>query len=254
MMGHELQKADFWKRLSAFMFDSVMIILASVGVAAIFSLIFNSNIHYQTLESVEAEYAAKYGIDLEISPSDYELLSAEEQQRYELADAEFGKDERAVHAYNMLLNLSLTIITLSLLLAFIGLELVIPILFKNGRTIGKRIFGLAVMRTNGVKLDGQAHFIRSIIGKFTMETMVPVYIILMIIFGNLGPIGTLLLIAFIILEIAVYASTKTRSTIHDLVSDTVVVDMASQRIFDSEEALLEYKTKLHEEMANKQEY
>ena len=253
-MGHELQKADFWKRLSAFMFDSVMIILASVGVAAIFSLIFNSNIHYQTLESVEAEYAAKYGIDLEISPSDYELLSAEEQQRYELADAEFGKDERAVHAYNMLLNLSLTIITLSLLLAFIGLELVIPILFKNGRTIGKRIFGLAVMRTNGVKLDGQAHFIRSIIGKFTMETMVPVYIILMIIFGNLGPIGTLLLIAFIILEIAVYASTKTRSTIHDLVSDTVVVDMASQRIFDSEEALLEYKTKLHEEMANKQEY
>lgn len=254
MMGHELQKADFWKRLSAFMFDSVMIILASVGVAAIFSLIFNSNIHYQTLESVEAEYAAKYGIDLEISPSDYELLSAEEQQRYELADAEFGKDERAVHAYNMLLNLSLTIITLSLLLAFIGLELVIPILFKNGRTIGKRIFGLAVMRTNSVKLDGQAHFIRSIIGKFTMETMVPVYIILMIIFGNLGPIGTLLLIAFIILEIAVYASTKTRSTIHDLVSDTVVVDMASQRIFDSEEALLEYKTKLHEEMANKQEY
>ena len=253
-MGHELQKADFWKRLSAFMFDSVMIILASVGVAAIFSLIFNSNIHYQTLENVEAEYAAKYGIDLEISPSDYELLSAEEQQRYELADAEFGKDERAVHAYNMLLNLSLTIITLSLLLAFVGFELVIPIVFKNGRTIGKRIFGLAVMRTNGVKLDGQAHFIRAIIGKFTMETMVPVYIILMIIFGNLGPIGTLLLIAFLILEIAVYASTKTRSTIHDLVSDTVVVDMASQRIFDSEEALLEYKTKLHEEMANKQEY
>ena len=253
-MNLELQKADFWKRLSAFMFDSVMMILAAVGVAAILSIFLNYSDHYETLQATEQEYSEKYGINLDISPEEYEKLPEEEKNKYEEADLEFSRDERAIYSYNMLLNLALITTTVSLLLAFIGLELVVPIFLKNGRTLGKKIFGLAVMRTNGVKLGGQAHFIRSIIGKYTMETMVPVYILLMIIFGDLGAIGTLLLGLFLILEIAVFAATKTRSTVHDLVSDTVVVDMASQMIFESEEALIEYKTKLHEEMVNRQEY
>ena len=253
-MRHELQRADFWKRLSAFMFDTMMIILAAVGVAAIMSLFMNYDTHYNTIETIEAECAAKYGINTELTAEEYEQLSAEEKERYLQADAEFGSDQRVIDAYNKLLTLTLLTITFSLLIAYVGLEFVVPIFLDHGRTLGKKIFGLAVMRTNGVKLDGQAHFIRSIIGKYTMETMVPVYVILMIIFGNLGPIGTVLLILFLIFEIAMYATTRTRSTVHDLVSDTVVVDMASQMIFDSQEALMEYKTKLHEEEVNKKEY
>lgn len=253
-MGHELQRADFWKRLSAFMFDTMMIILAAVGIAAIMSLFMNYEGHYNTIETIEAECAAKYGINTDLTAEEYEQLSEEEKQRYLEADAEFGSNPLVADAYNKLLTLTLLTITFSLLIAYVGLEFVVPIFLKHGRTLGKKIFGLAVMRTNGVKLDGQAHFIRSIIGKYTMETMVPVYIILMIIFGNLGPIGTLMLIAFLILEIAVYATTRTRSTVHDLVSDTVVVDMASQMIFESYDDLMAYKTKLHEEEANKKEY
>ena len=253
-MGHELQRADFWKRLSAFMFDTMMIILAAVGIAAIMSLFMNYEGHYNTIETIEAECAAKYGINTDLTAEEYEQLSDDEKQRYLEADAEFGSNPLVADAYNKLLTLTLLTITFSLLIAYVGLEFVVPIFLKHGRTLGKKIFGLAVMRTNGVKLDGQAHFIRSIIGKYTMETMVPVYIILMIIFGNLGPIGTLMLIAFLILEIAVYATTRTRSTVHDLVSDTVVVDMASQMIFESYDDLMAYKTKLHEEEANKKEY
>ena len=253
-MRHELQRADFWKRLSAFMFDTMMIILAAVGVAAIMALFMNYDTHYNTIETIEAECAAKYGINTELTAEEYELLSAEENERYLQADAEFGADQRVVDAYNKLLTLTLLTITFSLLTAYVGLEFVVPIFLGHGRTFGKKIFGLAVMRTNGVKIDGQAHFIRSIIGKYTMETMVPVYIILMIIFGNLGPIGTVLLILFLIFEIAMYATTRTRSTIHDLVSDTVVVDMASQMIFESYDDLMAYKTRLHEEEVNKKEY
>ena len=253
-MGHELQRADFWKRLSAFMFDTMMIILAAVGIAAIMSLFMNYEGHYNTIETIEAECAAKYGINTDLTAEEYEQLSDDEKQRYLEADAEFGSNPLVADAYNKLLTLTLLTITFSLLIAYVGLEFVVPIFLKHGRTLGKKIFGLAVMRTNAVKLDGQAHFIRSIIGKYTMETMVPVYIILMIIFGNLGPIGTLMLIAFLILEIAVYATTRTRSTVHDLVSDTVVVDMASQMIFESYDDLMAYKTKLHEEEVNKKEY
>ncbi len=253
-MRFELQKADFWKRISAFLFDFVMMVMVAVGIAALFSLFLGYGEHYETLSSVESEYSAKYGIDLEIAPEEYEKLSDDVKALYELADAEFAVDERAVYAYNMLLNLSLITLTISLLISFIGLELVIPIIFKDGKTLGKKIFGLAVMRTNGVRIDGQALFIRSIIGKYTMETMVPVYIVLMTIFGTLGVIGTGILLLFVVLEIFTVCYTKTRSTVHDLVSDTVVIDYNSQMIFDSEEALIEYKTRIHEEETNKKEY
>ena len=49
-------------------------------------------------------------------------------------------------------------------------------------------------------------------------------------------------------------ATRTNSAIHDQLSHTVAVDMASQLIFDSPEALLEYKQKLHAEAAEKAEY
>ena len=42
-------------------------------------------------------------------------------------------------------------------------------------------------------------------------------------------------------------ATKTNSTIHDILAKTVVVDLSSQMIFDSEEAMIDYKTKLHAE-------
>ena len=253
-MKFDIQKADLWKRISAFMFDSIMIVMAAVGIAAILSLFLSYGDHYSTLSDVEREYSEKYGIDLELTPEEYEKLGEEEKQKYVQANEEFQKDERAIYAYNMLLNLSLIVLTISLLLAFIGLELVVPICFKHGRTLGKKIFGLAVIRTNGVKLGGQAHFIRAIIGKYTIETMVPVYILLMIIFGTLGITGTLVLLLLLGLELFTVFTTRTRSTIHDLISDTVVVDYNSQMIFDSEEELIAYKTRIHEEEANKREY
>ena len=48
-------------------------------------------------------------------------------------------------------------------------------------------------------------------------------------------------------------STK-NAAIHDLLAGTAVVDYGSQMIFDSAEALLEYKKKLHAEQAARQTY
>ena len=42
--------------------------------------------------------------------------------------------------------------------------------------------------------------------------------------------------------------------IHDLISDTVVVDYASQLIFENVDELMAYKTKIHEEEVRNTEY
>ena len=236
------------------MFDGILILALAVGITAVLSWMFGYSDYYERVSDAKDRYSEKYGIDLDISQDDYDKLSDEQKQLYYDADAEFANDEEVLFAYGMLFNLSLVILSLSLLTAFIALELVVPIFLKYGRTLGKKIFGLAVVRTNGVKMTGQAHFIRSIIGKYTMETMVPVYITVMILFGNLGVVGTGVLLMFLVLELFVVFYTKTRSAIHDLVSDTVVVDMANQMIFENEDELIAYKAKLHQEMVEKQDY
>ena len=53
-----------------------------------------------------------------------------------------------------------------------------------------------------------------------------------------------------VLQIGVMIATKTNSSIHDLLSDTVVVDFACQQIFDTEEELIAYKQAQHEKEVN----
>ena len=97
-------------------------------------------------------------------------------------------------------------------------------------------------------------FARTILGKFAIETMVPVYIILMMFFGAIGVTGPAILILLIILQTLVLIVTSTNSAIHDLIAKTVTVDLASQKIFENEKELIEWKEKMHADKVSKQAY
>ena len=257
-MKFELQKADIWKRMSAFLFDAVMllvVIIAFIGMLyPLFNVLLDFSDNLDTFIEVTDEYTEAYGFEDVITEEEYAALDDERKAAYD-GFKQLYSDERYLGALEVIITACFSMLSFGILLAFILLELVIPVFFKNGQTLGKKMFGLAVMRTNGVKLDGQAHFIRVIIGKYTMETMFPICIFLMMFFGLVGgTMGILIGVLMAVLEIFAMAKTKTNSTIHDLVSDTVVIDMASQMIFESEEDLLAYKTRIHEELANKSEY
>jgi uncharacterized RDD family membrane protein YckC len=253
-MRFEIQRADFWKRISAFLFDFIMLGIVVVGVATLLSVVFNYDYYADIANDVEAEYAERYGIDPNISSEDFNALTEEQKAPYIACDEARQKDERLIIAYNIMMNLVLLIVSVSILVGFLIMEFAVPLFFKNGQTLGKKAFGLGVVHTNGVRLKGQAHFIRSVIGKCVIEVMVPVYIFLMILFGSLGIVGTAVLVLLFILQIFVIATTKTRSAIHDLISDCVVVDFSSQMVFENADELMEYKTRIHAEEVNKKEY
>ncbi len=253
-MRFDIQRANFWKRISALLFDFIIAAIVVVGIATLMSSILNYDKYYSMVEDARNDVALKYGLSLDISQEDYESFTEEQKENYTKANEEFSQDTRVVYGYTMMVNLALIIASVSVLLSSLILEFAVPAFLKHGRTLGKKIFGLAVIRTNGVKMSGQAHFIRSMIGKCTIETLVPLYVIILMILGQLGIVGIIVLILFLGLEIFAVCYTKTRSTIHDLVSDTVVVDMESQEIFDSEEELIAFKTRLHEELVSKDSY
>ena len=240
----DLQKASLLKRLSAYLLDMILLLIAATGIALLFATALDYDSYRETLNAAKTEYADQYDVNLD---KDYSEMTAEEKERYDDALEALNKDEKAMHAYGMMISLILLISSLSILLPYLLLEFFVPLLFRNGQTIGKKVFGIALMRTDSVRISSVALFARTLLGKCTLETMVPVAIVLMILMGSLGIEGTLILLAFLVLQIGLLIATKTHSCIHDLMAGTVVVELASQMIFDSEEAMLEYRKRLHSE-------
>jgi uncharacterized RDD family membrane protein YckC len=130
-----------------------------------------------------------------------------------------------------------------MLIAFLILEFIVPLLFKNGQTLGKKIFGIAVIRVDGVRIPTFQLFVRAVLGKYTIETMVPLFIIMLFLMGTLGIMGPIIILLLIVLQIVVMVVSKTNSPIHDLLAVTAVVDINTQMIFDSTVEMIEYKKK-----------
>ena len=242
------------KRISAFLLDFIMRIMVIAGLAVVFSAMFRYDAKVEALEDKYDEYEDRYEIDLDISADEYNLLPDSVKDRYAEAESVFAEDEEVIKLTALILNLTLLISIFSILLAYFILEFVVPLFFKNGQTLGKKMFGIGVMRDDGVKMTTVMLFVRSILGKCTIEALVPLAIIMLIFLGNAGIFGLVALLLLAGLEIFTMVRTKTNSCIHDLLSYSVVVDLASQMIFENEEALVEYKNRVHAELVDRSDY
>ena len=248
-MAFSLQKANMYKRISAWLFDAVMCLVLMTGMLVIMSALLKYDVQAEKLDGIYEDYYARYELEHEgvvLNPTEevYNAFTLEELEIYqyhrEAVHALISEDPEAQRLQVVIINYTFVMISVSLLIVSLVWYFLVPMLFGDGRTLGKKIFGLAVMRTNGLKLSNPILFVRSILGLFTMETMVPVFFGLMIYFGLLGLPGVIATLLLFILEIVVMATTKTHSSIHCLLSDTVVVDFASQQIFQTQEALDEF--------------
>lgn len=261
-MRFDIQKADLWKRLSAGLFDFILIGILCVGIMWGMSWALQYDKYKDGMdacyEKYETIYEEKYGIDFDISSEDYDKLSEEKKQLLDQAlkeaNAELQKDGEAAYFYTMTLNLSLIIIISGILLSHAVMELVIPCLIGNGQTIGKKVFGIGLIRSDGVKVSFFQMFVRTILGKCTIETLIPAMLIFTILFNQGSVFDIILLIGLPIVQIVVYFVSKDKTLIHDMMAQTVAVDISSQRIFNSAEELLEYKKKIQAEIAEKADY
>ena len=242
---YDLQKASMWKRISAALCDFILLTIAVVGFALLFSTLFDYDAHATRLEEISESYEAQYGVDFDISEEDYEKLTEAEKAQAEAAMQAFSKDAEANYEYSVILNITFLIIIFSVLLGYLLFELLVPLFLGNGQTLGKKVFAVAVMREDGVKLSSVVLFIRTVLGKYTVEAMIPILIVLMIYFGIMDILGTIVLLGMLLLQIILLASTKERALLHDRLAHTVVVDFASQKIFDTKEAMLAYKAMIH---------
>lgn len=253
-MIYDVQKASMWKRISAYIFDVILLSIIAVGVAFILSAVLGYDAHATEREAMREAYEKEYGISFDITQDEYNEMSEEEQKNYDTAYNAFATDPEVNKKDILLINLTLIIASFGILIAYLILELLIPLKLENGQTLGKKIFGIAVMRVDGVRITPVQLFIRTILGKYTLETMLPVLLIALFIFNFMPLLGLVGIVMIIIIQLGLIVFTRLKTPIHDMISATVTVDMASQLIFNSAEELTEYKKKLHSDTVKNSEY
>lgn len=253
-MIYDLQRASMLKRISAWLLDAILLCIVATLMAFLLSTVLNYDSYNAKLEARYAYFEAEYGVTRNLTQAQVDAMSPEELANLEAASSAIAADEEALYAWNMMLQLMILITSFGILLAFVVLEITVPAAIGNGQTIGKKVFGIGVMRQDGVKVNGICMFIRTILGKYAIETMIPVMMLLMLFFGTIGTLGWLFAGAIMIAEIILLATTKERCTIHDKLANTVTVDIASQLIFNTPEDRLAYQQKVAAEKAAAQPY
>ena len=253
-MTTDLRKANFTKRIAAALLDFVLLAVLVSGAATLLAVTFGYDSHADTIDARRQHFENQYGIKFEITQEEYDALDEAARENFDEAFDALLEDEAFLRAYNMQISLTMLITTFSVLFGVLAVEFAIPLFLKNGQTVGKKIFGIALLRTDGVQVSKLQMFIRAVLGKFTIELMIPIYAVLMVFF-NAANIFTLAILGGLLLgQLVCVAATRTNSPIHDLLAGTAAVDMATQMIFKSREDLLEYTKKLHAEEANRAEY
>lgn len=256
-MIYDMQRASFLKRAPAWLLDMILLVTVATGFLTGWSYVFDVTPHTEELSSIIEQYEKEYGGELSISTDKYEQMTDEERAAADRISLEISnalnQDAEALKLLELVATNIFAMLSLSILCAYAILEFLIPLWLKNGQTLGKKCFGVALMRKDGVKVTPFMMFARTVLGKCTVETMIPVLAIVQILIGLSGPLG-LLGIATLLAQIIIPLATRNKTAIHDLMACTVAVDLSSQMIFNSPEEQLEYHKKLHEENAAQADY
>ncbi len=294
----DLQKATLSNRISAFLFDAILMFIAVIGFGMIFSNVVgydeafekHNDMGYAIYEEcglenprenvkVFKDLVAKYDEfltwkELKGAHASYYECTIDAEKSHvnfnEEQKAEFAKIEKMIEPVNVAAKkmadskeyidqlervyaLSVYNVAISAFLGFLLLEFLIPLLLGNGQTLGKKIFGIAVIKINGVKISTFQLFVRSLLVKYTLETMVPGLLAFMILYNvfGLGLVGTAIILGLLISQVILYIKTETNSLIHDIVAVTVCVDIHSQMIFNTEDELIAYKEQQAEKSVGK---
>jgi uncharacterized RDD family membrane protein YckC len=249
-----ITKASVWKRIFAFLLDFILLTIVATGGALLVSAITGYTEKTEELQAYYTEYEEKFDVEFSITKAEYDSMSEQERAKYDMAYKALTDDQKVIRLFNLIITLTILVTSFGILIAVILTEYVIPLILKNGQTVGKKVFGLCVCTPDAVKVSSLSLFIRTILGKFTLEIMIPVLVIIMIYFNTIGILGIIILALIVIVEAVIFFSRGRGQMLHDLMANTMVVDMASTRIFDTNDEMIEYVKEKAAEQAAKEIY
>lgn len=257
-MHKDIQKAGLWQRIAAGILDLILLAVLATGFCSVFSYVLNYDDYLDRSEQIRDQYILQYGLPEEVTQQMLDEMTPQQYDAYvakvEQANAAIAQDEEANRVFGMVLNLSLIIAAGGILVSIVLLQFVVPLIFGNGQTVGKKIFGLCLIRTDSVKLNTLQLFTRVILGKYAVGVMIPVYAAIMMLLNLPNPLLLLLAAGLVLAQIICFFVTRNHYLLHDLMAGTVVVDYGSQQIFKTTDDLIAHQQRIAAERAARQEY
>lgn len=257
-MCNDIQKAGLWQRIAAGLLDMILLAVLATGFGTLLSAVLNYDHYLDRSEDIRAQYTQQYKLPEEVTQQMLDEMTPEEYDAYvakvDEANDAIREDAEAVRVLNMAVNLSLIIPSGGILLAMLLLQLAVPLILGNGQTVGKKVFNLCLVRTDGVKLNSLQLFTRVVLGKYAVGVMPLVYAAILLYLNMPNLLLLVLAAGLLIAQVICFLFTRYHSLLHDKMAGTVVVDYGSQRIFKSTEDLIEYQKKLAAERSARQQY
>ena len=136
-------------------------------------------------------------------------------------------------------------VVLAIFTSGIIIYIVMPIILKNGQSVGKKVFKLGLADSDGYKMSNKA-----LIMRYMPFTVIDFSLILLYLI-NLYVALTVIIIVFLV-SFALAMSSPKKMSLHDYVSRTIVIDFVGSVIFDNpidEEAYILKEDNLLEENA-----
>ena len=229
-----INNASVLKRAMAFLVDLILLIVLATGLLYVSGKVFDYDGNYAKLEE-KYEYYGIYTGTTTDGVKDACVIEYNEDGSIKEDDPcylnwkAFNADEEAMYYRTKCDNLMLLMLSSSTFLAVIILEFILPLIFKNGRTLGSLLMHIGLIRSDGVKATPVQLFARAVIGRWGIETMIP---LLSFAFAMVNPsgglMGMIIIFVFLIIETICIGFTKNHTSIHDLIPGLVCVDNDSQ--------------------------
>ena len=105
---YDFQKADMWKRISAWLFDFIIIGIVVIGLACFLAFVLRTDSHLAEYDAAFEEYKAEFNRDTSMNAEEYEALSQDAKIKFQEIRS------RMYYYHDMLVSLFLLIASLSL--------------------------------------------------------------------------------------------------------------------------------------------
>ncbi|MBQ8768368.1 MAG: RDD family protein [Oscillospiraceae bacterium] len=248
----DFHKAKPIKRLGAYVIDLILLLVITTAVALAMYSAMDYNAYEDKYEMSCEKYGQQFGVDLSASRADQAELSEAEQEKYLAAWEALNADEETMDALKQMLRIELLSLMVGFLVGYVILEIMIPLIFKNGQTVGKKILGLCVMHKYHVRVGFMQIIYRTILGKYFIETLIPVVMLVLSDYGVLGMTASLVLAAIAMTQGFIVMMSQANCGIHDKLFNTVVADFKKQHIFDTWNDRFDFEEAYEKEMAERE--
>lgn len=225
----EIKKAGLVKRGIAALVDLILIAALCIGVGFVVSPMTNYDEKMQEYEELIDEYTEKYGIDTELTQEQFDKMTEEERDAYnkrvEEANAALNEDEDALELRYDIIVLFLFNVTVGILVAYLALDFAVPLLFGNGQTIGKKLFGIGIVSFSGNRINIIQLLVNSGIKGVSLWLVPAMYCFALMDLG-VSVVHVRYAIALLcLINIICFLATKNRLWLHNAISRTVCADV-----------------------------